>query len=195
MRTLVYGGAACGKSELAEGICHTWAQRRLRPAPGSSPAPGAPRAPLVYLATMEPTGAEDRARIERHRWRRANAGFQTLERARDLAGLAVPSGSCVLVECLGTLVANELYLPPTYELRPADEACAAVLRGIAHLEERAEELVVVSNDVFADGVAYPAETRAYLDVLARVNAALAARFERVVEVVFGIGIWQKGGPA
>lgn len=182
MRTLVYGGAASGKSELAEEVCRAWAQSH-------------PHAPLIYLATMEPTGVEDRTRIARHRQRRSGAGFLTLERARDLAGVAVPSGSCVLLECLGTLVANELYVPPAYAPRPVGQACAAVLRGVAHLEARAAELVVVSNDVFADGQAYPAETRAYLEALALVDAVLAARFERVVEVVFGIGVGRKGWPS
>ena len=237
MRTLVFGGAACGKSALAERLCRAGAARAAEEPPATSacaavaalrgagravgdrtpagaegvplgrafPAPGVASdwpgaalgtsgsaAPLVYIATMEPFGPEAAARIERHQALRAGAGFSTLECPCDLAALALPAGAHVLLEGLGTLVANELYAPPDYAMRLPDEALARVLAGVAHLEDVASGLTVVSDDVFADGVAYSGQTQAYLDVLARVNAALAGRFERVVEVVCGLSIWHKG---
>lgn len=193
MRTLVYGGAACGKSALAELLCHAGAAsvQRATDAQGSARAQG-PATPLVYIATMEPLGPEAATRITRHRSQRAAAGFLTFERPRDLGALVIPTGAHVLFEGLGTLVANELYAPPDYALRPADEALARVMDGVSHLEDVAVDLTVVSDDVFADGVTYPEQTRTYLDVLARANALLAQRFERVVEVVCGLPIWHKG---
>ncbi len=176
MRTLVYGGAACGKSELAERLCRQ----------------GATGAPLVYLATMEPDGAEVTSRIARHRALRAGSGFTTIECPRDLARVELSPHAHVLLECLGTLVANELYAPPDWHMRPLTDVLDDVLRGVEHLESVAEGLVVVSNDVFRDSVSYSGETQMYVDVLAQANAMLAQRFERVAEVVCGIAIWQKG---
>ena len=62
MFTLVVGGAASGKSEYAE-------QLILR----------AGALPRYYVATMEPFGAEARARIARHRVLRAQKRFETIE--------------------------------------------------------------------------------------------------------------------
>ena len=66
--TLVSGGAASGKSELAEGIATGFG------------------GVLVYLATMEVWDEEDRRRVDRHRTLRAGKGFVTVERPRDLSG-------------------------------------------------------------------------------------------------------------
>ena len=58
--------------------------------------------------------------------------------------------------------------------------------------EQAALLVVVTNELFSDGMDYDPETLAYLDVLARLNRAVARRADRVYEVVCGIPIAWKG---
>ena len=94
MFTLVIGGAASGKSEYAEELILA-----------------SPLRPRIYIATMEPFGAEGQARIARHRELRRGKGFQTVERYTGIAGLKLPAGGAVLLECLGNLAANELYSP------------------------------------------------------------------------------------
>ena len=97
MLSLVVGASASGKSEYAEALTLALS----------------PACPRVYLATMEPYDAESRARVARHQALRAGKGFATVERPRDLAGLdAAPLlGRVGLLECLGTLAANQLYGP------------------------------------------------------------------------------------
>ena len=130
--------------------------------------------PLIYLATMEPWGGEAAERIGRHRALRAGKNFScTVERPRDLAGWAPPAGSAVLLEDLGNLAANK--------------------RSEDVLREGAGHLVVVSGDLFRDGVDYPPETGAYLDLLARLHRDLAARADRVTELVYGLPVHWKGG--
>lgn len=71
----------------------------------------------------------------------------------------------------------------------ADRAEAAAKRmkeGILWLEGQCRLLVVVSSEVFSDGVDYGEETNAYIWLLGEMNRWLAKRAERVVEVVFGI---------
>ena len=53
---------------------------------------------------------------------------------------------------------------------------------------------MVTNNVFEDGRIYEETTMAYLRAMGRINAGLARRAERVVEVVCGIPLFLKGQP-
>lgn len=167
MLTLVIGGAASGKSEFAENLVLTLPGRR------------------VYVATMEPYDGECLARIEKHRRQRAGKGFLTLERYRDLGGLTGPAGANVLLECMSNLLANELY-------SPQGGGSAAVLGGVERLCEQCAHLTIVTNEVFSGGTGYEGDTLRYLRELGAVNRALAARADRVVEVVCGCANVLKG---
>ena len=169
MFTLIIGGAASGKSEFAEAHALKLPGRR------------------VYLATMEPLGTGARARVERHRRLRAGKGFETVERYTNLAGLLLPPDTNILLECLGNLTANELY-------SPRGGGTQAVLNGIDHLLSRNAYLTVVTNEVCSGGTDYAGDTLTYMEKLARINRALAARADLVVEVVCGLPNVLKGVP-
>ena len=173
--TLVIGAAASGKSAYAESLClgHD--------------------GPRVYLATMKPFGEEGARRIARHRALREGKGFSTLERTREVPGL--PRGCTLLLEDVGNLVANELFAEGGLSPRDPDAAAREVLGGIERLAQAAAYTVVVSVDVFADGMRYDEGTEAWRRALARVNAGVAVLADRAVEVVCGIPVWMKGeGP-
>lgn len=173
MLTLVIGGSASGKSEYAESLV-------LAAGPG----------PRYYLATMEPMDGECHARIDRHRLMRAEKGFVTVERYTGLAGLTLPGpGGTVLLEDLGNLAANELYSPAG---AGPEGALDAILDGIEHLRVQCRALVVVSNEIFAGGRDYAPGTGDYLSLMARAHRALAARADRVCEVVCGLPYYYKG---
>ena len=169
MFTLVIGGAASGKSEYAESLI-------LR----------ADILPRIYIATMEPLDGECRARIERHRALRAKKSFETVECYTALERLRLPGGA-VLLECMGNLVANELYNPGGF----GADAEAAILRGVDSVLRQCRELVVVSNEVFSSGAGYKGDTLRYLKVLAAVNRTLAARADHVAEIVCGQAVYYK----
>jgi adenosylcobinamide kinase/adenosylcobinamide-phosphate guanylyltransferase len=173
MRTIVLGGAACGKSEYAEALAV------ILPAP------------RYYIATMMPFDKEDILRIEKHRAMRAEKGFHTMERYTDLAGLLLPERGTVLLECLGNLTANELFSESGSKSGTFD----AIMKGIEMLETQCDDLVVVSNDVFSDGNAYMDETMRYIETLAAINRALGHRYERVAELVCGIPLLHKEAKA
>ncbi len=61
------------------------------------------------------------------------------------------------------------------------------------LSERCKNLVMVTNDVFSDGVTYAPSTREYLRRMAQVNAGAAALADSVAEVVYSIPVPIKGG--
>lgn len=173
MRILVLGGSGSGKSEYAEQcVLEMSGGRRF------------------YLATMEPFGKEGQARIDRHRKMREEKGFETVEQYRDLAGLVLEKPDTVLLECVGNLMANEMFGPKAEEQEKAKEK---VLEGIRALGKQAENLVVVSNDLGSDGIEYPRETEDYIQAMGHVNRVLAKEFDQVVEVVCGIPVLHKGG--
>ena len=166
MLILVTGGAASGKSAHAERmLCEKAQGTRL------------------YLATMEPFGEGAKMRIARHRALRAGKGFETMERPCDLPGLTLARRyDGILLEDLSNLLANELFSP----VGAGETAFGSILAGIDALQTRCETLVVVTNEVFSDGLPYDADTVHYLETFGRLNAALAARAAAVYESVCGI---------
>ena len=172
MFTLVIGGSASGKSEYAE---------QLVTSSGVFPC--------YYIATMQPFGEEGQTRIRRHRALRAQKRFETVERYTGLSGLTLPQPGAALLECIGNLTANELFS----ESGAGEQTVPAVVNGVEGLIRSTKELVVVTNDVFSDGVVYVPSTENYRVKLAEINRALAARADRVVEVVCGLPLYLKGG--
>lgn len=181
MFSLITGGAASGKSAYAEGLALSLAGRR------------------IYVATMEPWDDECRARIARHRARRAGYGFRTLECYRNLTGLVVPSDTNVLLDCLGNLIANELYDDSgtddsagplsRIEIRQAIER---VTEGALRLSAQCQNLTIVTNEVCLAGTSYEGDTLPYLQALASTNRALAAEADFVCEVACGLPNVLKG---
>jgi adenosylcobinamide kinase/adenosylcobinamide-phosphate guanylyltransferase len=166
MRTLVLGGGASGKSEYAEELFSVFKGKKY------------------YIATMMPYGEDSLARIEKHRQARRDRGFFTIERYYKMDALELPERGAVLLECLGNLTANELFSLQQSE----DKAVLSILSGIDSLSDQTEELVVVTNDVFSGGSTYEGDTLRYIRALGRLNAAIAARFDRVVDVSCGIPV-------
>lgn len=168
---LVTGGASCGKSAVAEKICADWGRK------------------LAYVATMQPYGQDALGRIERHRLLRAGKGFDTIEHYTSLAELALPSRyDTVLIECLGNVVANQMF-----EENTADSAIkASVLLGVEKLLKQGVFLVVVTNDVFAGSEQYHGKMAHYIKCLALINQLVAQRADTVIELVCGLPITMKG---
>ena len=68
---------------------------------------------------------------------------------------------------------------------------AAVLEGIRHLKEQAEDLIVIAQDAFSE-VPMDPEMRRYVKASGRVNQMLAKEADVVVEVKFGLPLVLKG---
>lgn len=165
MLMLITGGSGSGKSAYAE-------QTVLAQGP----------AKRYYIATMQPWDEECRCRIARHRQMRADKGFETIECYQDLHLLCVEPDSVILLECMSNLAANEFYR----EDADRREGKTRIINGIRHLQKQAKTLMIVTNEVFLDGIDYDRETREYQQILASVNRELAELADVVTEVVFGI---------
>lgn len=174
MLTLVIGGAASGKSAYAE---HLAVQS------------GGPR---CYLATMQVWDAECAARVAKHRAMRAQKQFTTVECPQNLHLVRLPRRGTALLEDLGNLAANELYRPDGSCLPPR-QAAEKMLAGIEAIAAQCSHLIIVSNEVFSGGADYAGETDLYLQALAMVNNAVAAKADAVCRVVCGLPVYYKGG--
>lgn len=189
MMELVTGGSGSGKSAYAESvIC---GKHRLL-------CETTENAPLYYIADMVPYGRETEKKIEAHRKMRAGKGFATLEWYVDLPGkISAPDspelkGSCVLLECVSNLTANEMYEPAGAQNTGGDTP-ESVIKGVRMLKERCAHLVVVTNDVFRESVTDSEEMTAYKGNLGMINRALAEMADRVTEVVSGVPVCIKSG--
>lgn len=69
---------------------------------------------------------------------------------------------------------------------------AKIMRDIRHLARGSKHLIVVTNNVFEDGIEYDTATVSYMEVLGKVNERLAAAADMVVEVVVGLPLPVKG---
>lgn len=171
MLHLITGGSASGKSAFGEkAALDTGAGIRY------------------YLATMHPWGREGEERVIRHQRQRAGKGFHTIEAWHHLEHVFLKPGETgqrvILLECMSNLVANE-----QFEAGGTDkEILQRVKKGILHLQECAEYVIVITNEVFSDGNRYEGQTRRYLDLLGQANQEVAHMADLVTEVVYGIGV-------
>lgn len=167
MITLITGGSGSGKSAYAEAVVTDFG-----------------RLNRIYIATMFPFDEESRRRIKRHQAMRAEKNFTTIECYTGVKNLEIPPASCVLLECMSNLTANEMFQAQG----AGEDTVKEILEGIRSLDRQAEQLVIVTNEIFSDGAEYDEETRKYQKNLGRLNREIALMAEEVTEVVYGIPI-------
>ena len=173
MIALITGGSSSGKSGFAERICAELG------------------GDLVYLAAMKPFGAEGAARVRKHRAARAGKGFTTVECYDGFADVARDerlAGTTVLLECLGNVVANELFSEAVLDIdvqQRAIDAHASIMDSVHTLANTCAHLVVVGNEVGSDGVAYASETRCYQELIGSLACDIGACSNLVAESVAG----------
>lgn len=138
---------------------------------------------------MQAFDEESHRRIRRHRHMRAGKGFETIERYTELNELLIPKDCVVLLECMSNLVANEMFREDGFHPEVAEK----ITEGVKNLLSQAKHVVIVTNEIFSDGILYEEESEQYKKELGQINQKLAEMAEEVVEVVYGIPVWHKGG--
>lgn len=138
----------------------------------------------IYIATMFPFDEESHARIRRHREMRKEKNFHTIECYTGLKNLKIPQGAHVLLECMSNLTANEMYQEQGAGIHTVEE----ILLGVENIRDQAQHLIVVTNEVFSDGITYDPDTERYLSYLGKINQSMAVQADQVTEVVYGIPV-------
>ncbi len=167
---LVMGGSGSGKSEYAENLLSDIRENKF------------------YIAAMKPFGKEGLERIEKHKILRAGKFFTTLECPADIEKSlkSMNKDSSALIECISNLAANEMFKDGN-EIQK-DVVAEKILNGIEKIDRKISRLVIVTNNVYEDGISYDETTRAYMHALADINIKLASKAEMVIEVVAGIPV-------
>lgn len=171
---LVYGGSGSGKSAFAENLV-------MKLNSGKK----------YYLATMKVFGDEGLKRVQRHKELRAGKGFVTLEKETldalpPVKELVQEKDSTVLIECISNLVANEMFRDG--KTIGTEEVLEKIRGDFNEMKNCAENFVIVSNNVFEDGIEYGEETENYMKALGYINIFFASIADKVTEVVCGIPV-------
>lgn len=174
---LIIGGSGSGKSAYAERLMERFTGVTEK----------------YYLATMQIFDEEGEKRKKKHKAARRGKGFLTIEQPRDIKKAAeqIKTGSAVLLECMSNLVANEMF--PADGVVPGEQVKEKILAEIRALREAVSRLVVVTNNVFEDGVPYDEDTLAYIRTLGEINRCLIREADEATEVVVGLPVSLKKG--
>ncbi|WP_159965753.1 bifunctional adenosylcobinamide kinase/adenosylcobinamide-phosphate guanylyltransferase [Profundibacterium mesophilum] len=165
--SFVLGGAASGKSDIAE--------RLLARIEG----------PRLYLATAQGLDAEMRDKIAAHRAARGeNWLTQEVPQTLPDAIRAAPAGHAVLADCLTMWLSNLILAE-----RDPDPQFAALAQAI---RAAPGPLVLVSNEVGAGIVPDTALGRRFRNAQGRLNRIVAAEADAVIGVMAGLPFALKG---
>lgn len=180
MKTLVYGGSGSGKSAYAESLALESACKKR-----------------FYVASMKVLDDEGEQKVMRHRKLREGKNFILVEQTENIGEVSdklggycngrKSSGNFALLECMSNLVANEMF-GENRQVPSADEVAQKVCHDMEEFLAAFDDVVVVSNNIFEDGIEYDESVREYMKALGIVNRWLSKNFDRVVEVVAGIPV-------
>lgn len=175
MIQFVYGGSGSGKSEFAENLVLSHATDSR-----------------FYLATMQVYGEEGKERVLRHKKLREGKGFVTIEQTCDIQNavseinLNKADSSIVLLECISNLVANEMFkIDGIVEKNIVVEK---IKNDLNIFISKIKYIVIVSNNIFDDGIEYDSDTKNYMEALGILNEYLVKISDEAFEVVAGIPI-------
>lgn len=185
MIIVIQGGSGSGKSAYAEEKAVALSKESIA---RHGPA-------LYYLATMRPFDTEAQKKVERHQQMRLGKGFMTIEQPVCIEAAAgqMKAQATVLLECMSNLVANEMFADSVPSGR--GEVAARIINGLSAVAKIVEHVIIVTNNIFEDGIIYDEITKQYMDALALVNREICKMADEVTEVVVGIplSIRQKEG--
>lgn len=175
MIIFVYGGSGSGKSAFAEEI--------------SSHYGGSEK---YYVATMKVFDEEGKERVAKHRRQREGRNFKLIEKPVLIESVctdleqekAAGKKIFLLIECLSNLVANEMFSDGS--IISAEKVADSVVKGLTEVFESADDVVVVSNNVFEDGIGYDDSVCEYMHALGKINEWMCRKADKSYEVVVGI---------
>jgi adenosylcobinamide kinase/adenosylcobinamide-phosphate guanylyltransferase len=198
---LILGGQRSGKSRRAELLARDWLAQ-------------SPTHRSVLIATATAWDDEMAARIARHQQDRAERvpGIKTVEEPLELARAIAQhsaANTVVVVDCL-TLWLTNLLMPHenaenSFEApensrnylsnKAVDQQIQAYIASfLIAIKNAPGPVILVGNEIGLGVIPMGRETRAFVDVLGRLNQDVAATCERVTFMAAGLPLTLKGQP-
>ncbi|WP_152656889.1 bifunctional adenosylcobinamide kinase/adenosylcobinamide-phosphate guanylyltransferase [Oceanobacillus sp. CFH 90083] len=175
----ITGGVRSGKSAFAERL----AVKHAREADTS----------LHYIACGIPSDTEMQERVKRHQRDREKSGFtwRTWEQPVHLSHIAhqFTGQDVILLDCVTTLLNNYLFQEETTDTKIVADL---VQEDITALCSRADEIIIVSNEVLQDIPYEDKLTLNYQKVLGHVHQKIVKRANLAILVESGIPLVKKG---
>lgn len=171
MLIFISGAVRSGKSSFAEKYLSTISSQKF------------------YLATAKNNCSEMQNRISIHQNSRKQKGFTTIECSVDILKTSsmLPRSCSILLECLTTLVANEMF-----DNNLDVEKCTnKVLSDILNIYKNVHHLVIVSNDLYGNESFYDESVINYCKTLSNISRRLVTYADEVYEIVYGVIIKRK----
>ncbi|WLR49617.1 bifunctional adenosylcobinamide kinase/adenosylcobinamide-phosphate guanylyltransferase [Bacillus tianshenii] len=175
MLIFVSGGVRSGKSSFAEQYaCHL-----------------AEDTCIHYIATSTITDNEMKQRIQKHQNDRAASPYEwkTWEQPRNLENI-IPQFSItdtVLIDCLTVWLSNELFINDIWQ--SAQQSAFVVRRmkeTIEQYQKQCLHVIVVSNDLFYDGMPEDVGSKCYLSSLGKLHQEIVEIADEAYQAEFGL---------
>lgn len=169
MLIFISGAVRSGKSALGESLASALAKDQRK----------------IYLATARHYDREMTKRIRFHQQQRAGKGFLTVERCRDIgqgnAYFNYGQQDTVLLDCLGTLLMNEYF---DFTQSNPQIIQDKLVKDILSLKGQVSNLIIISNEVFSDGISYDKPVEEYMKILGGLHIALVQHSDTAIECAY-----------
>lgn len=187
MLYFISGGVRSGKSTFALNLALSFAH---------------PANTIYYVATSIPYDAEMNERIKRHQKerRRLKNRIVTIEQPKHIEVLSekFSSRDVVLIDCLTTLVSNELFHGwekkenHWQKERYRKDVFTRLIATITNLKKKEITVIIVSNELANGMMPQDEGTFYYLEMLGKLHTELVSLADYAILVENGIPIYKKG---
>ena len=145
---------------------------------------------LYYIATMKPYDNEDLKRIENHIEDRRGWGFKTIEKAANIIEIEnnISKKDTILIDSITSLITNEMFKDNDFIPNVSEK----IYSEIEELTKNINNVVIVTDYLFSDGIIYDDYTETFRGEIGRLNIALAKIADVVIEYSFNNEIIHKG---
>lgn len=184
----ITGGVRSGKSQFAEQTAIEWVKTY-----GGN---------LHYLACSRVFDEEMAKRVSRHQQDRLTSPipWKTWEYSTDIARITrgINQDSVVLLDCLTTLVDNELFTHESFTPEKPFEQdflqtiFTKIIGAIKTIREQAACLIIVSNEVIQDLIFHDEFLKAYGGMLGTLHQEIVEQADAAYMVEWGVPVIKKG---